>query len=129
MAFEFDTVKEVAGWVTAVLLGGAVGLQKLMRFSAANNAGIEHARADEALLKGLRVELERLGKQNGDLAETLNSLQLRIQGLQTEVGQLRGENARQAREIVDLHAENSRLRDEIATLHTEVMVLRNEAAR
>ncbi len=128
MAVDFESIREVAGWVTAALVGGAVGLQKMMRFTAANNAGIEHAKADEALMKGLRVELERLGKQNGDLAATLNQLQTRIQELQTEVGQLRGENTRQAREIVDLHHENGRLREEIATLHAEVVVMRNEAA-
>lgn len=122
---DFGTVKEIAGWVAAALVGGAIGIQKLMRFTAANNAGIEHARADEALVKGLRTELERLGRQNGELAVTLNGLQTRITQLNEEVGKLRGENTRQAREIIDLHQENSRLREDIATLHAEITLLRS----
>jgi chromosome segregation ATPase len=128
MAVDFEAIKEAAGWVTAALFGGAVGLQRLMRFTANNNAGIEHAKADESLVKGLRVELERLGEQNGKLAESLNSLQSKIMQLNTEVGKLQGENTRQAREITDLHEENSRLRDQIATLQVEIMVMRNEAS-
>ncbi len=125
----FESVKEAAGWLAFALGGGAIGLQKLMKFTASNNAGIEHAKADESLVKGLRVELERLGQQNGKLAESLNTLQNKITQLNTEVGQLRGENTRQSREITDLHAENSRLREQIADLHTEIMVMRNEAAK
>jgi chromosome segregation ATPase len=122
---DFNSIKEIAGWVTAALVGGAIGIQKLMHFTASNNAGIEHARADESLVKGLRTELERLGKQNTTLAQTLNDLQVKITTLNTEVGELRGENTRQGRELVDLHRENSRLREEIATLHAEVTLLRN----
>jgi len=128
MGDEFAAVREAAGWVAAALVGGAVALQRLMRFTADNNAGIEHARADEALVKGLRTELERLGKQNASLATALNELQAKLIDINSEVGRLRGENTRQGREIIDLHNENGRLREEVATLHAEILLMRNGMA-
>jgi cell division protein FtsB len=122
---DYDSIKEFAGWITAALVGGAVGIQKLARFTTENRASMEHARADEALMKGLRTELERLGKQNGDLAETMNRLQIRIHDLQTEIGQLRANNLQQEREIMDLHSENFSLREEIANMHQQVIALRS----
>lgn len=122
--FDFLTVKEAAGWVAASLVGGALGLQRLMKFTAVNSASIEHARADESLIKGLRTELERLGAQNGRLADSLNELQRNIGGLNVEVGRLRAENAEQEREIKELKRENERLHDQINGLHTEIDDLR-----
>ena len=122
---DYESIKEFAGWITAALVGGAVGVQKLARFTTENRASMEHARADEALIKGLRTELERLGKQNGELAETMNRLQIRIHDLQTEIGQLRANNLQQEREIMDLHSENFSLREEIANMHQQVIALRS----
>jgi chromosome segregation ATPase len=129
MGDEFNGIKEAAGWFTAALVGGSVGLMKLARFTASNNAGIEHAKADESLLRGLRVELERLGEQNGKLSTALNDLQLKITLLNTDVGTLRGENTRQAREITDLHKENETLRTQVMKLQTEVSILRRSSPK
>ena len=126
---EFGSIREVAGWLAAAAVGTWIGIKKILSMNAREDARIEHARADEALVKGLRLELGRLGKQNGELAEALNKLQIRIHDLQVEVGQLRGENVQQTREICDLHAENGRLREDIATLHAEIIILRNGAAK
>jgi septal ring factor EnvC (AmiA/AmiB activator) len=121
---DFAAIQEAAGWVTAAVLGGFVGIKKLMRFTAASDASIEHARADESLVKGLRTELERLSGQNGRLADALNLLQNDVTDLLKQVGRLKAENDRQAHEIIDLRGDNGRLRKQIAALHREIDELR-----
>lgn len=121
---DFETIKEAAGWAAAAVMGGFIGIRKVMRFTAANDASIEHARADESLVKGLRTELERLSGQNGRLADALNELQNNVTVLLKQVGGLQVENARQARELLDLRSENVRLQNKVDVLHEEIETLR-----
>lgn len=121
---DFNTVRELAGWATAGLLGTFLAFKRTLRMSAADDVKVEESRAGESLIKGLRIEVERLSTQNGRLADTLNELQLKLAELHSEVGHLRAENALAVEEIQDLRAENGRLKSEVAALHDEVDRLR-----
>ncbi len=121
---DFNTVRELAGWATAGLLGTFLAFKRTLRMSAADDVKAEESRAGESLIKGLRIEVERLSTQNGRLADTLNELQLKLAELHSEVGHLRAENALAVEEIQDLRAENGRLKNEVSALHDEVDRLR-----
>ncbi len=121
---EFNTIRELAGWATAGILGTFLAFKRTLRMSAADDVKTEESRAGESLIKGLRLEVERLSTQNGRLADTLNELQLKLAELHSEVGHLRSENAIAALEIHNLQAENDRLQKEVDALHTEVERLR-----
>jgi predicted nuclease with TOPRIM domain len=128
MSDDYNAVREIAGWLAAIGVGAWVGIKRLMAIGAREDVRAEQARAEESLINGLRTELERLGRQNGRLAETLNDLQNKIAGLNSEVLCLRDENARQSREIVDLHSENGKLRDQVLALQHEISEMRRAAS-
>ncbi len=121
---DFNTIRELAGWATAGLLGTFLAFKRTLRMSASDDRQAEESRAGESLIKGLRIEVERLSTQNGRLADTLNELQLKLAELHSEVGHLRAENALAVEEIQDLRAENGRLKSEVSALHDEVERLR-----
>jgi chromosome segregation ATPase len=125
---HYDAMKEIAGWLTAIGVGAWVGVKRLMAIGAREDVRTEQARAEESLINGLRTELERLGKQNGSLAGSLNELQTKIAELNSEVMQLRSENTRQAHDINELHGENGRLRAQVLALQHEISEMRREAS-
>lgn len=127
MSEDFNFVRDALGWIVATAITVFVALKRTLRLGAYEDAQKEHERAAESLVKGLRVELERLGRQNGLLAETVHDLQQRLADINSEVIQLRNENALQVFEVDKLRTENTKLQDEMALLHAEVRTLRQSA--
>jgi chromosome segregation ATPase len=124
---EFHFFRDAAGWVAAACMGVYIALKRAGRIGAQEDARREHERAAESLIKGLRTELERLGRQNGKLADNINELQHKLVEINAEVEHLRAQNATQGTQIASLSSENTKLHDELALLHAEVRVLRQSA--
>jgi len=112
--FDSEIAKELAtivGTIVAGAITSVIGLRKLARHWEKDGLEIEKVNAEESLIKTLRVESERMSKQNQNLMNQLVELQTQIGELHNSINRLRSEND-------VLHLQISNLNTEINDMKT-----------
>lgn len=96
-------VGEAVGYVAGAVAAITLGWRRVMRMWSADRTATAKSDAEADVVELLRAEVERLGKQNGELAEFANRLQ---------------------REMLELKQANLTLHDTVNSLTAELQRLR-----
>lgn len=102
MGLNTDTISQAFTALIIGLVGVAMGLQKIIKSWKTTSA-------ETSVVELLHAELDRLCKQNTQLAVALNKLQIEVIALNTELRNLTAENQRLHMEVGALTSEVSRL--------------------
>jgi predicted nuclease with TOPRIM domain len=102
MGLNTDTISQAFTALIIGLVGVAMGLQKIIKSWKTTSA-------ETSVVELLHTELDRLCKQNTQLAVELNKLQIEVIALNKELRNLTAENQRLHMEVGALTSEVSRL--------------------
>ena len=97
------SLAELAGYAVGGVVALAAGWRRLLRGWSADRTATVKSDAEADVVALLRAEVERLGEQNGKLAEFANQLQGKVLELQQA-------NLKLQETVTNLHAEVQRLR-------------------
>jgi len=103
-------VVTIAGSVAAAAVAAVLGLRKSFKHWEKDGLEIQRTGAEEALIKSLREETERMANQNQKLLEQLLSLQLQLSDLHQSINKLRLENDSLNTQIKQLKSELNALK-------------------
>ena len=108
MELHTNDISGIVGAVVLALLGIAFGFKKFLK-------GWNIETAENKVFTMLTGEIERMGKQNLQIATELNRLQLDIIALNSEIRKLTVENSKLHYEVITLNDQVETLKGIIAT--------------
>jgi FtsZ-binding cell division protein ZapB len=115
---------EVVGGLTGFVAVAAYFMRKLKPGFANDDVSVAGSKADLGIIDRLTKECDRLSTQNGELADSVNRLQLETIKIATENSKLHIEIQALREENAELRRENKEMRREREELMTEMVELK-----
>lgn len=81
-------VAEVAGWATAAVLGGAMGIQRIAQTYSSTKRDIAKTEGETQVVELLRAEVRRISELNQKLMDDVQRLHGQVMTLQAENAKL-----------------------------------------